>query len=479
MLAQDGLVAYRGRIDDAFEAIGKERQVVHHHDLDEALDAVARGKPVTTPRTTPIGCVFEAWGRNDSFPPTITYARDVAPILVSHCIDCHHPGGIAPFALTTYAQASKRAHTLADVTETRTMPPWRAATGYGHFRDERRLTDREIATLAAWARAGAPEGDARDVPPMPSFTSSWHLGEPDLVVAMAKPFDVPASGPDIYRAFVLKADIPEDKMVVGVEFRPGASAVVHHCLVHLDTTGTARRLEERAGGNGYPSFGSPGFTPSGSLGGWVPGATPRFLPDRMGRPLAKGADIVIQVHYHPSGKAEKDRSSLAIYYARKPVTRIVAALSLWSRDIDIPAGESHYRRTIDQTLPIGVTVIGITPHMHLVGREMKVTATRPSGEVEPLVWVNDWDFRWQDQYVFESPIELPAGTKIHIDALYDNSAQNPRNPSDPPKRIRFGEQTTDEMCICFIAIAIDKPEDLTKISSAVGRERRRDPEEKK
>jgi hypothetical protein len=469
VLGPDGRVAYRGRIDDAFEAVGKPRQVVGHHDLEDALDAVVRGEPVAAPLTTPIGCVFEAWGKNDSVPPTITYSRDVAPILGAHCLDCHHDGGIAPFGLESFKQARKHAQMLADLTAARTMPPWHAAPGYGHFIGERRLSDREIATIGAWARAGAPEGDPKDLPPVPAFASSWQLGQPDLVVTMPRAFEVPASGPDIYRAFVLPVDLAKDEVVVAMEFHPGAPSVVHHCLVHLDNTGTGRKLEARAGGNGYPSFGTPGFTPSGALGGWVPGSTPRFLPHDLGRPFAKSSDVVIQVHYHPSGKVERDRSSIGLYFARKPVKKIVAALSLWTRDIDIPPGESRYPRVVDITLPVPITVVAITPHMHLIGREMKVAAKLPSGEVVPLAWVPDWDFRWQDQYFYRSPIELPAGTRIHLEALYDNSADNPNNPSNPPKRVKFGVETTDEMCLCFVAIAIDGPEDLDRILAAFAR----------
>lgn len=471
VLTPAGRIAYRGRIDDRFEAVGRPRAAATHRDLEDALTAVLRGERVATPRTTPVGCVFEAWSRGEARSRPITYARDVAPILGAHCIDCHHEGGVGPFALTSYAQARKRARMLAEITASRAMPPWHAAPDFGNFLDERRLSDREIATLAAWADTGAAEGDASDLPPVPEFRSSWRLGEPDLVVSMPKPFEVPASGPDIYRAFVIKAEIPEDEMVVGVEFRPGAPAVVHHCLMHLDNTGTARKLEERAGaeGEGYPSFGSPGFTPSGGLGGWVPGATPRFLPHGLARLMKKGSDIVIQVHYHPSGKVEHDQSRLALYFARRPVSKIVASLTLWNRDIDIPAGESHYTRTIDLTLP-AVTLVAITPHMHLLGREMKVTAILPPrSERLPLVWVPDWDFRWQEQYFYEKPIELPAGTRIHVDALYDNSAENPSNPAQPPRRVHVGPETTDEMCICFLGIAIDKPEDLKRIADAVAR----------
>ncbi|MBI3725876.1 redoxin domain-containing protein [bacterium] len=463
VVGADGAILYRGRIDDQWRDLGKINLRVSQHDLDDAIAAVVAGKPVATAVTTPVGCAFEPWSTG-ALPQKVTWTRDVAPIVNMHCVSCHRPGAIAPFSLTNYEEVAKRVKTVNAVTKTRYMPPWHAEPGFGHFRDERRLSEREIALIAAWKDAGAPEGDRADLPPSCALETGWTLGEPDLVLKMPKAFEVPAKSDDIYRAFVLKADIPEDKFVTAIEFRPGAPTVVHHCITYLDTSGVARKKEAAAGGFGYVAFGGPGFTPSGSLGGWAPGATPSFLPDGMARHLPKKADIVCQIHYHPNGKAELDQSSVGIYFAKKAVTHTIHDIPLLNPNVDIPAGDSRYKREIKITLPIEVTVIGIVPHMHLLGREMKVTATTPKGVVHPGIWIKDWDFRWQDQYKYDKPYVLPRGTKIEVEAYYDNSTSNPYNPNSPPKRVTWGEQTTDEMCLCFVEIAL--PADFNPFGSS-------------
>jgi mono/diheme cytochrome c family protein len=468
-LVKDGTIVYRGRVDDHWEKLGKPREREARKDLEEALDAAVADKPIETPRTDPVGCVFQ--GAGTAAPASPTYARDVAPILNQSCVSCHHQGGIAPFALQTFEQAKKHGKTVAAVTESRYMPPWHAESGFGHFQDERRLSEREIQTIANWVKSDMPEGDAAEAPPALSFAAGWHLGEPDLVVKMPKAYEVPASGPDIYRAFVIQADIPEDTYVVATEFKPGAPTVVHHCIVYLDTTGTAREKEAKAGGFGYPSFGGPGFPPTGSLGGWAPGATPRFLPDGTGRLFKKGSDIVLQMHYHPSGKAEQDQSQLALYFAKKPVEKPVSWLVVGNTKINIPPGERAYKREGELTLNVPITVIGCTPHMHLLGRQMKATAKLPSGEEVKLINVDDWDFRWQDQYQYKTPLRLPEGTVIKMSAVYDNSTDNPSNPADPPRRVFYGEQTTNEMCFFFITAAFDKKADQRKARHAIFGER--------
>jgi hypothetical protein len=226
----------------------------------------------------------------------------------------------------------------------------------------------------------------------------------------------------------------------------------------LDSMGTARgkAAATKDGKPGYASFGGPGFLPTGGLGGWAPGATPAFLPEGVGRPLRKGSDVVMQVHYHPDGKTRQDRSRIGIYFATKPVNKVVVNFPLVNRQIDIAPGDPNYTRTMGITVPRDVEVLGVTPHMHLIGKSMKVTATLPDGTVEQLIDVPQWDFRWQDQYRFAQPFKLPAGTRVTAEAVYDNSADNPANPSSPPQRVRRGEQTTDEMCIAFIALLIDR-----------------------
>ena len=465
LFGRDGKLAYRGAIDDAFADVSKERANVKSHYLADAVRAAAAGRAPEAARTQPVGCIFEATAKSGAGP--VTYTRHIAPLLNLHCVGCHREGEIAPFTLLSYADAAKRAKQISSVTHKRVMPPWVPSEGYGAFLDETRLTDSEIALIGAWAEAGAPEGDPADLPPQRKFSSGWKLGEPDLVLKMPEPFAVGAEGRDSFRCFVLPTELTEDKIVVGVEYRPGAPTVVHHALFFLDNSGAARKLDEKDSGPGYEQFGGIGFLPSGGLGGYAPGALPRLMPDGTGRQLQKGSDVVLQVHYHASGKAEKDQGSIAIYFAKKPVEKIISGTVLVNRQIDIAPGDSHYAREATMTLPVDVTVIGVAPHMHYLGREMKIHATKPSGEDVPLIWVKDWDFRWQGQYLFRDPIRLPKGTRIDLNAVYDNSASNIRNPSDPPKRVRNGEQTTDEMCMAFLQIITDSPEDRQKVRRAM------------
>jgi hypothetical protein len=251
-----------------------------------------------------------------------------------------------------------------------------------------------------------------------------------------------------------------------IEVRPGNRRVVHHAIIYLDGNGVARK-KEQAPGDGYRCFGGPGFLRAGSLGGWAPGAVPRPLPEGVARPLAQGTDIVAQIHYHPSGKPEQDQTSIGIYFAKTPAAKAVYNVDLLKRDLAIPAGDPHYRIQVDFTLPIAIEATGITPHMHLLGKQMKVTATLPSGEIKPLIWIQDWDFNWQGQYVFKQPIDLPAGTKLEMEAIYDNSAANVRNPHNPPVDVHWGENTTDEMAIAFLQYASANPRDRSVIGRSL------------
>ncbi len=388
---------------------------------------------------------------------SITYSEHIAPILWENCASCHRPGEVGPFPLLTYEDAVKRANFLVEVTEERRMPPWKAEPGFGEFHDARTLTAEQIEQLARWAEAGAPEGDRSKLPSPPRFPEGWQLGEPDLILEMPEPFEVPASGRDVFRCFVLPIDLPEDRTVAAVEFRPGNRGVVHHALFFLDSTGQARKLEAADPKPGYSSFGGIGITPTGSLGGWAPGATPRRLPEGYGRRLSKGSDLVLQVHYHPIGKPETDRSVVGLYFTERPAEKIIMGLPLVNyKDVYIPAGKSDHEVKASLELPADVTVIGISPHMHYIGREMKVVANLPDGSQEPLIWVQDWDFNWQGQYQYKVPIRLPKGTVLELLATYDNSAANPSNPSDPPKLVTWGEQTTDEMCLCALQVVPDR-----------------------
>lgn len=401
----------------------------------------------------------------------VTFSKHIAPILWQHCVDCHRPGQVGPFPLFTYQDAVKRASFIKQTTHDRRMPPWKAEPGVLTFQDERRLSPEQLAHIARWVDSGAPEGDPADLPPAPEFHEGWKLGEPDLVLQMKEPFSIPADGRDVYRCFVIPIPIEDDRMVSAVEFRPGNRSVVHHTIMFLDANGAARKLDGQDGQPGYRSFGGAGVKATGGLGAWLPGTTPRHLPDGMAKYVKRGSDLVLQVHYHPSGKAETDQSSVGIYFAKQPTEKIVTGIAVTQPLLRLPAGKSRCNvRTRCEPLPVDVNVLGISPHMHDLGREFKVVANLPSGERLPLIWIKDWDFNWQGTYQFAKPVRLPKGSVICLHAVYDNSAGNPKNPHQPPREVIWGEQATDEMCLCGVQVFTDKPVDLAAISKMAGYE---------
>ena len=401
----------------------------------------------------------------------MTFARDVAPIIHARCVACHRPGEVAPFPLTTCAEVADHAAAIVDAIRDRIMPPWMPAPNPAHpFVGDRRLSDDEIAVVASWVEAGCPPGDADDEPALPSFPEGWQLGPPDLVLAMPAAFRVPADGPDLLQHFVIPIDVPEDKVVAAVEFRPGERSVVHHAVLFLDASGAARRLDAATPEPGYARFGGPGFLPTGALGGWSPGNAPRRLPGGRGRHLKKGSDLVIQVHYHPDGRAREDRSEVGLYFLDEPTPRIIAegnrlVGSIWTSAyvIDIPAGDAAWATAADYTLPKPVTIVGVVPHMHLLGRAVRVKAELPDGTSRLLVDIPRWNYSWQDEFYFREPFALPAGTRIVTEGTFDNSAANPVNPSRPPRRVTWGDGTLDEMLFCFLLVSAERTEDLVHV----------------
>jgi mono/diheme cytochrome c family protein len=397
-----------------------------------------------------------------------TFAKDVAPIVWQNCASCHHAGEVAPFTLTSYDDVKKRAKQIAKITHSRTMPPWKAEPGYGEFLGERRLTDAQIALIQAWADAGAPEGDAKDLPALPKFPDGWQMGEPDVVLKLEEPYTVRAERPDIFRCFVIPLNIRAGKYVQAVEFRPGNRKITHHALMFLDNSGQGRKLDAADPGPGYSRSGGVGFTPSGGLGGWAPGAAPHRFPEGAAKAIPANADLVVQIHFHPSGKVETEQSAIGLYLTDKKPVRTTATLPLGVRsNIDIAPGVRDYKWADAITIPVAVEVPHISPHAHYLCKDMKVWATLPTGERRWLIWIKDWDFDWQGQYRYKTPVELPAGTKIDMVYTYDNSADNPRNPSSPPKRVRRGEETTDEMGITFISLVPEKAGDVAAIRAAM------------
>ncbi len=447
VLKPSGELLYRGRVDDWYEAPGKPKATVQSHDLRDAIEAVAAGKPVAVAATKPVGCHFEdELLKEGEAPANVTYHRHIASILRAQCADCHRPGEVAPFSLLTFADAKKKAKQLLHEMEGGAMPPWKAVPNYGHFLGERRPTKTEIATVAAWVKQGAPEGSAADALPEMKYSDGWALGEPDLVIRMPKAFTIPADGPDIIRNFWIPlTDNKVDRMVTAIEVRPGNRKVLHHAICYLDGGGTAAKLDGQDGRPGYESFkGGVGFLPSGALGGFAPGTTVRRVPEGMGRFLAKGSDAVLQMHYHPSGKEETDRTEVGVYFAKKPVDKVLFGLTVENWAIDIAPGEKDYSRKAEYTLPADVTFVLTAPHMHRLGTEMKCWAELPSGEIRPMVHVKKWDFNQQDNYFYREPFTLPKGTKLKMEARFDNSGNK--------GRVVYGERTENEMALCIFEV---------------------------
>ena len=433
---------------------------------------------------------------NDS----VTFTENVAPIVFAKCASCHRPGEAAPFPLTTYAEVKRRGTLIAKAVTSRAMPPWKAVASDYAYKGDRRLSDAEIETVKKWVDAQMPEGDPAKLPPMPSYTPGWQLGPPDLVVSMSEPFEVPAYGPDVYRNFVVPLNLSEDKWVRAVDFRPSARSVVHHTLFFLDGTGTARAADARDPKPGFPGE-MGGFSGArgqlmrmllggnlsaqtsanaamtdearavGTLGGWALGANARALPDGLAFFVPKEAELVLSTHFHPSGKAEHEASTIGLYFSPTPPTQAFAGLALPPlfgvfEGIDIPAGEKEYTIRDSFVLPVDAKAFNVGAHAHYLAKRMKLSATFPDGTTRTLLQIDDWDFAWQDQYPFESFVLLPKGTRLDGSITYDNSADNPRNPSHPPKRVAWGEQSTDEMGSVGLLVVAAHEDEMPRLQQA-------------
>ncbi|MBL8228897.1 MAG: hypothetical protein JNL98_10485 [Bryobacterales bacterium] len=388
---------------------------------------------------------------------TPTYAKEVSRIVQKNCEGCHRPGQVGPFALTNYEEVRAFAPEIKRVTQARTMPPWSAVPGHGDFKNERRLTEAQIVALAAWVDAGMPMGNKKDLPPPVKYNEDWALGKPDLIFGPSEPFELAGNGADEYRCFVVPAGLEDARYIKAMEVRPGNRKIVHHVRVFADITGQAREADAADPKPGFDcSLGMTSPYKRISIGGWAPGMTPEPLPDDIGVYFPKGSDVVMEVHYHRNGLRQSDRSSLGVYLHKHTPKNVQKSLIAANLGIRIPAGMARHEEKARITVNRDVLATSITPHMHLLGVEMRVVATFPDGRIQDLVWAKPYDFSWQTTYRFREPVALPKGTRIDVTAYYDNSESNPKNPNKPLKEVRWGEGTTEEMLVAFIGV-IDAP----------------------
>ncbi|MDZ4829072.1 MAG: hypothetical protein SGJ09_02600 [Phycisphaerae bacterium] len=388
-----------------------------------------------------------------------SYAADVARILDARCVECHRTGGGAPFALTSYNDAKRKARTIAAVVASRQMPPWPPTQGAETFRHARRLDDADIATLVAWVDADCPPGDLSNLSPRSASAPIQPLGAPDLAMTVGRPFHVPASGRDIYRYFALPLNLDATQFLSAIEIRSSEPSVVHHVLFYLDGSGTAHSREDQGG---QPGFDGARLNHLRPVGGWAVGMSAQRFPLGLGHPLTKGGDLVLQVHFHPDGKSRDVALEVALYYCKEPPARELLEFQLppafgRTYGIDIPAGDPAYVVHDTWTLPADIDLVSVWAHAHMVCVAAEAHATLPDGKKVELLTIPRWNFNWQMRYDFATPVRLPKGTVVEGRLVYDNSGDNPNNPHVPPERVTWGEQTTDEMgSLIFNCVAADE-----------------------
>ena len=389
----------------------------------------------------------------------VNFTRDVAPILFANCAPCHRPGQVAPFSLLSYDEARKRATDIAEVTSSRQMPPWLPEPGSHPLQGDRRLRDRDIQILQAWAKTGAPEGRPEDLPAAPVWPAGWQFGTPDMVVKLPSPYTLEPGQADKYRQLVFPLDLARARFVKAVEFQPGSRAV-HHAVIRLDRSRESRRKNGRDGAPGFEGVMAPDVrNPEGHFVGWAPGRGPIVSPAGMPWRLDTGVDLVVELHMVPGPTAAAVQPSIAFFFTDDPPTATPVELTMGVMTIDMAAGDPAYRVTQTIDLPADVSLLALGPHAHYLGHQMLVTAKKPDGSVDRLLEIKHWDFHWQQEYRFTTPVPLPRGTSITMTYTFDNSDANEHNPSVPPKRVRYGLQSSDEMANLTLQVLPAQPSD--------------------
>lgn len=377
-----------------------------------------------------------------------TFSKDVAPILYKNCIGCHRPGEIAPMSLLTYKEVRPWAKAIREKVANKQMPPWHPDPNYGKWENDRRLAQKDIDTIVAWVDGGAPEGNPKDLPPMPKLASGWQIGEPDLIVQMPTEFTIPAEGSVPYQYFSAPTNFKEDRYIQALEARAGNLSVVHHAVIYVREPGQPAMGQGGRGGQKKFNIGD------GILGALSPGMTPFIGKPGEAKLIKAGSQLIFQMHYTPNGKEAKDRSMVGLIFAKQPVDKIITTKAAFDIKFAIPPGATNHEVRATYEFEEDSHIISLMPHMHLRGKDITYRAIYPDGRSEILLAVPKYNFNWQVYYYPKTPIAIPRGTRIEAVAHYDNSTNNPQNP-DPTREVRFGEQTWDEMMNAFFDFTVD------------------------
>jgi hypothetical protein len=385
-----------------------------------------------------------------------TFYKDVLPILQNNCQTCHRPGDIAPMSFLTYNDTRPWAKAIKAAVVGRQMPPWFADPNYGHFANDKRLTDANIQTLAAWVDNGAPAGDSKDAPPPVQFQEGWGLN-PDMVIEMPKDVPLPATGTINYKNILVKVNFPEDLWVVAADLRPGNPKAVHHMRANVRPPGSEFMKNAEPGvayEQGDPAMGRQDAGID-LLGKFNPGLGAQdFSLYESAKFVPKGSDIIFNMHYTATGQETTDRSRLALKFSKTPPKyRYFVNEGPTASNLAIPAGEGNAQVVSEFTAAVDTQLVYMQPHMHLRGKDYEVRLIHTDGRSE-TIFKTKWDFNWQLGVDLVKPIPIPKGTRVVGIAHFDNSANNKWNP-DPTKLIVWGPQNWDEMQNCFMGFLVD------------------------
>lgn len=404
---------------------------------------------------------------------TPTFSKDVLPILRKNCQECHRPGEIGPMPLLTYEQTRPWAASIKSSVVQRKMPPWFADPHYGKFSNDRSLSRRDIDTIVAWVNGGAPRGNPDDAGKEITFTEGWGIPQPDVIIQLPQPYEIPAKGTIEYLHWVVPTNFKTDKWVQFAEARPTDRAHVHHIIAFVREPGSNWLKGAKPGIPFIPEkpkdpTANVSDLPSDFLVGYAPGQPPERFEPGQAKLVKAGSDIILQVHYTTDGKASKDQSRVGLVFAKEPPPNRAMTFSATNGTFKIPAGDPNYKVEAEFTIGTDVILHGLHPHMHARGKDFLYRVRYPDGRTETLLSVPNYSFAWQLWYNLEKAIALPKGTKILCTAHFDNSVNNRFNP-DPQKEVGWGDQSWDEMMVGFFNLVFPANTPAETINPPAGR----------
>ena len=443
-------IVYHGAIDDQY-GIGYSLDAPKNRFLAEALDDLLAGQTPQIAATLAPGCTIEHDAEASPIESNWTYHNRISRIIQANCLECHRSGGVGPFPLESYADLVGHTGMIRQVVDDRTMPPWFAGNSEDKhsslWANDRSLTDSDRADLLAWLESDKPEGDAADAPQKRHFVDGWMIGTPDLVVQIPEPIKVKATGTMPYQFVTAQTTLDEDKWVQGYEIVPTDRSVVHHVIVNVHEKSAGRIRDREEGIGGY-------------WAAYVPGNAGQLYPDGFARKLPAGATVSFQIHYTPTGTATEDQLRIGLVFAKSEPKYVITTLSLADTDLNIPPRAADHTETITRPVPMDVNVMAYMAHMHVRGKSFHYELIKPDGQTETLLDIPRYDFNWQLRYDYREPRVIPAGSRVKVTAVFDNSENNPANP-DPSQTVHWGQQTFEEMMIgyveTYVAVGEERP----------------------